>query len=214
MLAACSTFDEEPTKPEKAIGKRDGAIMVTRRRTWLVLGLAVMLVAAFIGYLVNQVSLRRAAAAIDAAIQNEPLTISVSLNAFRGGWDLEIDAAGNATLKPSSFPPRKPNTRRFVVSTAQFDELRKALLRERFFDLADAYVNLNITDGSCTTLEVYAGDRIKTVRMGIDTLEERERLREPSRALRVLQVILAWFDDPDLNEMRKWNQKLIHAAGK
>jgi hypothetical protein len=187
--------------------------MATRRRTWLVLGLAVLLVAAFIAYLLYQVSLRRAAA-IDAAIQNEPLTISVSLNAFRGGWDLEIDAAGNATLKPSFLSARKQKTRRFVVSKAQFDELRKALLREHFFDLADSYGDFIVEDGSSTTLEVYAGDRIKTVRLGDETPEERGRLREPSRALRVLQVILAWFDDPALNEMRKWDQKLIDAAGK
>jgi hypothetical protein len=191
-------------------------IVSTKRRTWLVPGLAVILVAAFIGYLLYQVSLRRAAraAAIDSAIQNEPLTISVSLHALRSGWNLEIDAAGNATLEPSSFPTRKQTTRRFVVSKAQFDELRKALLREHFFDLANAYVDLNITDGSSTTLEVYAGDRIKTVRLGDETPDEPGRLREPSRALRVLQVILAWFDDPDLNDMRKWNQRLIDAAAK
>jgi hypothetical protein len=194
-----------------------GTIVSTRRRTWLVLGLAVLLVAAFSAHLLHQESLRREAAidsAIDSAIENGPLTISVKLEGLHVGWNLEIDAAGNATLKDSSISARKHKTRKFVVSKAQFDELRKALLREHFFDLADAYVDLNVTDSSCTTLEVYAGDRIKTVRLGIETPEERARLREPSRALRVLQVILAWFDDPALNDMRKWNQKLIDAAGK
>ena len=92
--------------------------MLTRRRTWLVLGLAVLLVAAFAANLLHQVLLRRAAA-MDSAIQNGPLTISVRMdaaNVMGAGWDLQIDAAGNATLKINSYPT--PKTRRFVVSKA------------------------------------------------------------------------------------------------
>jgi hypothetical protein len=193
-----------------------GTIMSRRRRAWLILGLAVVLVAAFIAFLLHQVSLRRRAAAIDSAIQNAPLTISVSENAFRGGWDLEVDAAGNATLKINSFPlGEKQKTRKFVVPKAQLDELRKALQREHFFALDDSYGNKLVDDGSSTTLEVYAGNFIKAVElysMGVE--DEPQRLREPSRALRVLQIMLAWFNDPEIKDQRKWNQMLIDAAGR
>ena len=62
----------------------DGAIMATGRRTWLVVGLAVVLGGPFTAYLSHQVPLwrrqvlrERRAAAIQSAIQNEPLGISV-----------------------------------------------------------------------------------------------------------------------------------------
>ena len=191
--------------------------MSTTRRAWLVLGLAVVLVAAFTVYLLHQVSLRRRAAAIDSAIQNGPLRISVSCgggNAQGGDWKLQLDPTGNATLRIDSYPT--PKTRRFVVPKAQLDELCKALQLEHFFDLADSYGE-PVQDGSTTTFQVTAGDFSKTVELqflGNWAQDELQRLREPSRALRVLQVILAGFDDPDLNEMRKWNRQQIDAAGK
>jgi hypothetical protein len=191
--------------------------MATRRRAWLVLGLAVVLVAAFTAYLLYQVSLRRRAAAIDSAIQNGPLRLSLRIdggNVTGSGWQLRLDPPGNATLKINSYPT--PKTRQLVVSKAQLDELRKALLREHFFDLADSYGE-GVVDGGYTTFQVYAGDLTKTVNLydlRDRTRDERERLSEPSRALRVLQVVLAWFNDPELNEMRKWDQKLIDAAGR
>jgi hypothetical protein len=188
--------------------------MAKKRRTWLVAGLAVILIAAFIGYLLHQVSMRRAAA-IDTAIQNGPLMISVSVNGglpVGGYWDLHVDPTENATLKIESSPT--PKTRRFVVPKAGLDELRAALLREHFFDLADSYGE-RVVDGSTTTLQVSAGDFTKTVELnflGNWVRKEPQRLSEPSRALRVLQIILAWSNDPKLINLRKWDQTVIDAA--
>jgi len=205
--------------------------MSTTRRAWLVLGLAVVLVAAFTAYLLHQVSLRRAAA-IDSAIQNGPLRISVIEGVTGRSLELHLDPPGNATLRTDSpvsgwdlpLPivnvtvrlnavPRR-ETHRFVVPQAQLDELRKALVREHFFDLDDSYGDNHLVDRK-TTILVYAGDFKKAVELHFLAVEdEPERLREPSRALRVLQIMFAWFDDPEMTYLRKWDQKLIDAAGR
>jgi hypothetical protein len=41
---------------------------------------------------------------------------------------------------------------------------------------------------------------------------EREKVRDPSRALRVLQTIRAWFNDPEAVDLRKYDQMVIDAA--
>jgi hypothetical protein len=170
--------------------------MVTRRRTWLVLGLALILVAALTGYLLHQVSLRREAA-IDSAIQNEPLTISISSgggNAQGGDWTLQLDSAGIATLKINSIPT--PYRRRIAVPNAELDELRKALQREHFFDLADSYGE-HVVDGGTTTIQVTAGEFSKTVEVQFlgNWTHQPERLREPNRALHVMQLVRGCFDE-------------------
>jgi hypothetical protein len=167
--------------------------MATRRRARLVLGLAAVLVVAFIADLLYQVSLRRAAA-IESAIQNGPLTISAKQfgsMAMGSSWELQVDSSGNATWKNDAYPT--PTTRRFVVTKTQLDELRRALLRERFFDLADSYGE-RVPDGSTTTLQVSAGDFAKTVELQSlgNWTREPERLREPNRAVRVLEIIRGW----------------------
>jgi hypothetical protein len=105
--------------------------MSTRFHVWLVLGLAVLVVAALAAYLSNQDF--KGEAVIDSAVESGPMTISAAQNGhFSKGysWELQVDPAGNAVLNIESSPD--PKTRRFVVSKAELDELRKALLRERF----------------------------------------------------------------------------------
>ena len=77
--------------------------------------------------------------------------------------------------------------------------MRQALIREHFFDLDDS-------DGedpnfAKTTILVYAGNFKKAVDV-YSWGDGLEGLRKRSRALRVLQVTLAGFDDPDLKEVR------------
>jgi len=191
--------------------------MRTRRLFWLVLGLAVVLVAAFTAYPLHPVSLQREAV-IDAAIQSGPLTISVSY--YTGGrppggdWELQLGESGNATLKINSYPTGK--TRQFVVPKGQLEDLRKAIEREHFFDLNDSYGQLAEDDPS-TTLLVSAGQFSNIVRLhSLENLvrEGPQQLREASRALRVLQMILAWFNDPEIVDVRNWNQRFIDAAGR
>lgn len=213
-------------------------MMATRRRTWLVVGLAVVLGGPFAAYLSHQVPrwrrqvlLDRRAAAIQSALQNEPLRISViehASNVPGGERELHLDPPGNLKLTirstRSGFELPLPivnmtmgisarptaETRRFSVSKEQLDALRKALIREHFFDLKDSDgENLNIAKA---TILVYAGKFKKAVDI-YSWANEPQGLREGSRAVRVLQVVLAGFDDPDLKEMRKGYQKLIDAAG-
>jgi hypothetical protein len=185
--------------------------MLTRRRMWLVFGLTVILVVTFAAYLLHQVSMRREAA-IDSSIPNGPLTISVGYGggrAPRGDWAFQIDPAGNATLKINLFSA--PKTRQFVVSQVQLDELRQALQREHFFDLDASYGTI-VDDGTTTTLEISAGHLTKNVQLDFLRDWSPQRLREPSRALRVLQVILTWVNDPEVVEVRRYNQTLLDRA--
>jgi hypothetical protein len=202
----------------------------TTRRTWLMLGLTVVLVAAFTAGLLHFESLRREAA-IDSAIQNGPLRISVIEGVTGRSLELHLDPPGNATLRTDSpvsgwdlplpivnvtvrlnaVPTRE--THRFVVPQAQLDELRKALVREHFFDLDDSYGDNHLVDRR-TTILVYAGDFKKAVELHFLAEDEPERLREPSRALRVLQIMFAWFDEPEMTYLRQWDQRLIDAAGR
>jgi hypothetical protein len=179
----------------------------TRRRTWLVLGVAVTLVAEFAGYLLHQVSMGRAAA-IESAIKNGPLTISVSGSGLGSSWDLDVDTFGNGIWK-NHFPTQR--SRRFVVSKGQFAALRKAMQREHFFYLADTYGE-PILDTSSTTIQIWAGDLTKTVTLHHFGNGSREKLPEPSRARRVLQAILTWCNDPKIGEFRESNERFIDGA--
>jgi hypothetical protein len=202
----------------------------------LVVGLAVVLGGPFTAYLSHQVPLwrrqvllERRAAAIRSAIQNEPLRISVIEHGTvpGAGRELHLDPPDKVTLSVDSRvydwvlplgivtigsnPVTTRETRRFVFPQAPLDALRQTLIREHFFDLDDS-------DGkdpnfAKTTILVTAGKFKKAVDV-YSWGEGPEGLRKRSRALRVLQVILAGFDDPDLKEMRKGYQKLIDAAGK
>lgn len=136
---------------------------------------------------------------LEEQVRHGPLTITAGVtgSTTTGYWKLRVDPAGKASLKIAAVPTAK--TRQFVVSQAQLDELRQALLQERFFELADSYGQL-IVDGSTTTLQISAGDVSQTV-------ELRSLLNgangEPSRAVRVLQIIRGWFHDPEAFDFPK-----------
>jgi hypothetical protein len=190
--------------------------MSIRHRTRLALALAVVLVVAFAAFLFHQMSLRRTAA-IDSAVRFGPLTVFASEEGgytTRGDWQLKVDPFGNATLQIQVNTTRK--TRRFVVPKTHLDDLRKALLQERFFDLSDSY-GQTVADDSVTTIQITAGDFTKNVELkfiGNWIQSERARLREPSRALRVSQIIRDWFNDPEAIDSRKYDQLVIDAAGR
>ena len=115
-------------------------------------------------------------------------------------------------MRIDSVPSAK--TRQLVVSQAQLDELRKALLRERFFELADSYGQL-VADGSTTTLQISAGDVSQTVELRFLmnwANYEPDKLREPSRAVRVLQIIRGWFNDPEAVDSRRYDRSVVDAA--
>jgi hypothetical protein len=185
--------------------------MSTRRRAWFVVAATALVVASFCTYS------RHRASEIESAIQNRPLKITASQTGrFARGfsWELQVGPTGSATLNIYSVPTEK--TRRFVVSQAQIDELRAALQRERFFDLGDSYGEL-VADSSTTTLELSAGEFTKRVNLlffGNWIKGEKEKLRDPSRALRVLMIIRGWFNDPGAVDLREYDQPVIDAASK
>jgi hypothetical protein len=115
-------------------------------------------------------------------------------------------------LEIDSIPTVK--RRQFVVSRAQLDELRKALRRERFFELVDSYGEL-VYDGSTATLEISAGEHTKSVKLL--SLEnwaqyEPQKLAKPSRALRILKIVRGWFDDPEAFDSRQYDRAVLDAA--
>ena len=87
----------------------------------------------------------------------------------------------------------------------------RALLRERFWDLAGAYGRL-VADGHTTTLQVSAGGFTKKVELLFLDAYEGEKARESSRPLRVLMIIRGWFNDPGAVDLRKYDQMVIDAA--
>jgi hypothetical protein len=184
--------------------------MIRGRRVWVVVGVCGLAAVAAV-YGAQQASKRR----IESQVRNGPLTIAVSEgggNAQGSSWRLHVDSAGKASLEMDTYPT--PKSRQFVVTKAQLEELRKALLRERFFELADAYGE-HVPDGGTTNLQVSAGEVTKSVELhffGNWLNSDHAKLREPSRAIEVLQIILGWFDDPLSVAGRKYNRRLLDAA--
>jgi hypothetical protein len=182
--------------------------MFRGRRAWISIACCALAVAAV--YAWHRAAMRH----VEAQVEHGPLSISASEigSTTTGSWRLRVDPAGKAALKIDAVPSAK--TRQFVVSQAQLDELRKALLRERFFQLADSY-GQRVADGSTTTLQITAGDVSRTVELRFLmnwANDEPEKLREPSRAVRVLQIIRGWFNDPEAVDVREYDRRVLLAA--
>jgi hypothetical protein len=150
-------------------------------------------------------------------IEHGPLSISASeIGMFSKGdsWELQVRPNGKATLD-IFFGKKK---REFEISKTQLDELRKALVKERFFDLADEYGQL-VADGSTTTVTVSVDGKTKTVALKflmnwVHDHDAAAKLQEPSRAIRVLNVIRGWFNDPDAVDLRKYDRMVLDAAAR
>ena len=144
----------------------------------------------------------------------EELTVAAStVGSFSQGhsWHLKVAADGQATLTVETRPAR---LKRFRVSRAELSVLRRALISERFFDLSDDY-GQDVPDGSTDTLTITLGQRAKSVRIHFLmnwVHYDPARLVEPSRAVRVFQVIRAWIDDPDAVDLRRYDQMVIDAV--
>ena len=149
-------------------------------------------------------------------IRNDPISLEMGVTgelSVDGLWHVSVDSAGRAKLiSHEKFP--QTTSRKFRITPQQFGELRKTLLRERFFDLSDEYGE-NVPDGSTDTLNVSMGEQKKTVKLhylGNWVNNDKKRLCEPARALRVWILIQAWFNHPSVIESRRYKQMLIDAA--
>jgi hypothetical protein len=149
------------------------------------------------------------------ALGDEPLTLAASnIGDFAqgGSWYLSVNSAGKAEL---TIATRAGKVRRqFDIPKEQLAALRKALTDESFFDLADEYGE-RVPDGSTQTLTVTVGDRAKSVKvrflMNWVVANEKDKLREPSRALRLLLLVRDWFADPGAVDLRPYDQKVLEA---
>src|SRR5687767_10627862 len=100
-----------------------------------------------------------------AQLKDAPLTISVStVGSFAKGrsWHLSVNSAGQAELTINTFP--EPTRRQFQVTKEQLAEFRKALLDERFFELAGEYGE-RVPDGSEKVITVTAGRHSHSVKI-------------------------------------------------
>jgi hypothetical protein len=144
-----------------------------------------------------------------------PLSIAVStVGDFAMGesWYLSVDSTGQAELTISTLPEK--TRRRFEISDAQLAELVAALEKERFFDLKDDYGDL-VPDGSTETVTIVRGDQAKTVRVHFLmnwVHSDQAKLREPSRAVRILMLIRSWFNDAEAVDLTRYDQMVLNAV--
>ena len=176
----------------------------------------VWMLGAVLGGWVLQASGNDGAPAVRHKVRTAPLTLAASCEGrFSRGesWRLSVNSSGQAEITISTHP--RPTRRQFQIPAPQWAALRKSLEDERFFELADAYGE-QVPDGSTTTLTVTAGEMTKTVRLRYlmnYVRNEKAKLREPARALRVQMLIRGWFTDAEAVDLRPNERRVIEAAG-
>jgi hypothetical protein len=188
--------------------------MSRRRLVASAVGLSTFVLAALIIWRLHQATIKREAQ-IESDASSGPLTISASeVGRFAKGfsWKLQVDPTGTAILKIDAIPT--PKQRQFVVPQRELDEFRTVLARERFFELDDNY-GQPVSDSSTTTIRISAGNSTKTVEVLFLmnwVHDDPAKLREPSRAVRIAQLIRGWFNDPEAVDSRKYDRMVLDAA--
>lgn len=143
-----------------------------------------------------------------------PLTLRAStVGRFGQGhsWHLNVDSASQAELRIETYPVI---VKRFQITAGQMAEFRKALADERFFELGPEYGDL-VVDGSVRSLDVTVGPSTHSVKVHFLmnwVHADRAKLREPSRAVRLLVMIRGWFSEPEAVDLRKYDKIVLDAA--
>jgi hypothetical protein len=166
----------------------------------------------------------RKLAGSESELKDVPLTIVASdVGSFGGGiysWSLSVNSAGQAELTIETRPKR--TSKRFDVPKERMDEFRKALIEERFFELEREYGEV-VPDGSTQTITVVTGQRIWLVDPHSSTVQihylwnwrdDKAKLREPSRAVRLMVMVRGWFVDERAVDHRKWDEMVLAAVKK
>jgi hypothetical protein len=152
---------------------------------------------------------------VSAAWDDAPFTMKVStVGRFQEGssWHLNVNSAGKAELTIDA--PTGKIRRQFKVSNDQMAALRRAVAQAEFFELADEYGE-EVPDGSTRTVTVTAGDRTKSVKVRYLmnwVQNDRDKLREPSRAVGLLVLVRGWFADADAVDLREYDRKVLEAV--
>lgn len=132
--------------------------------------------------------------------------------AERHPWSLNVNTEGEAKLVINTFP--QETRREFNVSKEQLAELRNALIKERFFELAQEYGD-HVPDSSTNTITMTVGDQTKIVNLLYlphSSYSDPKKMRDPARAARVLLLIRDWFDDKEAVDLRRYLRTVIDAA--
>jgi hypothetical protein len=149
-------------------------------------------------------------------IADAPLTVSVStVGRFAKGhsWHLSVNSAGQAELTIDG-PER--TRKQFMVPKEQWAAFLKAVADGRYFELGREYGE-NIPDGSVDSLTVTAGRYSHTVNVRAVSVRDpapadRAKLREASRAVRLLVLVRGWFDSAEAVDLREYDQAVLDAA--
>ncbi len=91
------------------------------------------------------------------------------------------------------------------------------MIRQGFFGLTkDSYGEI-VPDGSTGTILVTQGEKTKKVEihfLGNWVKSNPEKLKEPARALEILQIVRSWFSDEEAVDLRKYDKIVMDAANK
>jgi hypothetical protein len=147
-------------------------------------------------------------------LEDAPLNISVSTTGvFAKGhsWHLSVNSAGQAEL---TIDTPKRIRKQFQVTKEQLAEFRKVLGEGRFFELNGEY-GQQVPSGSEQSITVTAGRHTNTVKIHflmnwVHT--DKDKLREPSRAVRLLVLSRGWFDEVEAVDQRKYDQMVLDAV--
>ena len=140
-----------------------------------------------------------------------PITVAactVGSNAS-GAWWFSMNAAGNAVVVIDSWPKRRKLE--FTVPREKIVALRKAIAKERFFELKEDYGEY-VFDSSSEILTIVEGEQYKTVQIHFLmnwVYNDPSKLEEPARALRIFMLIRDWFEDTEAFDLRKFDQKVL-----
>ncbi len=151
----------------------------------------------------------------ESELEDAPLTIAVStVDPFAKGhsWHLSANSAGQAELTIDSLPDRI--RKRFQVSKEQWAEFRKTLAEARFFELHGEYGQL-VPDGDEQSVTVVAGRHANTVKVHFLmnwVRTDKAKVREPSRAVRLLVLVRGWFGEAEAADLREYNRLVLDAA--
>jgi hypothetical protein len=151
----------------------------------------------------------------DVAIREWPITIAASeVGDFGQGysWYLSVNSAGRAALTVDNGV--ESSVQQFRVSEEKLNMLRELLIFHPFFSLEEEQGEI-VPDGSTQTLTITVGHISKTVQIHYLmnwVNNDREKLREPARALAVWMQIRGWFNHPNAADTRAYDQRVIDAV--
>lgn len=143
-----------------------------------------------------------------------PLTVSVStMGAFAKGysWHLSVNSAGQAELTVDG-PERI--RKQFQVPKEQWAEFRKAVDDGQFFDLQTEYGE-EVPCGSEQSITVTAGRYTRAVKvhyLQTSSPEDKAKLREASRVVRLMILTRGWFDEANAVDLRRFDQAVLDAV--